>query len=473
MKHLSSIVMILAFVFILLYAGINLVHAGIPNPQNPTECIPCADMTSCPDSDCQAAENVIKRDHKKGRKEIIDFIGKSHGKDGVGGSGQFKKFEDWYGKRGGDGKFKSGFVPEHIIRAMQMMTEQLSAVAHQQVLATGNFFDALSKLKHHRKFQTLVSEAHKDYHPSRDFCNFGTNVRSLAHTDRLAHLNKQGLHKRQMARHLGTAPTINTGVAGAADLDDDRESRWKQFLEQYCDPRDNNHKPDISDTGLDAICTGHNAKRVNRDIDFTRLVEYPRTLDVNFTDGGAVPSADEEDVLALSNNLYGHDVLSRNVDEDLLRKKSSQEWYLALRTIAAKRGVAENSFNAIVALKAAGTTDVASTRDFLGAIIKELGITDDSEIYALIGENPSYYAQLELLAKKLYQNPDFYAELYDKPANVKRKSTALKAIELMVDRAIYESQLRREMATSILLSARLQSTFDNVNDSQGTSPTGK
>ena len=41
------------------------------------------------------------------------------------------------------------------------------------------------------------------------------------------------------------------------------------------------------------------------------------------------------------------------------------------------------------------------------------------------------------------------------PANVKRKGVALKAIELMLDRAIYESQLRQEMAMSVLLSAKL------------------
>ncbi|MCB1532128.1 MAG: hypothetical protein KDJ35_04575, partial [Alphaproteobacteria bacterium] len=67
-------------------------------------------------------------------------------------------------------------------------------------------------------------------------------------------------------------------------------------------------------------------------------------------------------------------------------------------------------------------------------------------------------------AKTIYQNPDFYANLYDKPANVARKGVALKAIELMLDRAIYESQLRREMATSVLLSTKLRGEVEAANE---------
>ena len=80
-----------------------------------------------------------------------------------------------------------------------------------------------------------------------------------------------------------------------------------------------------------------------------------------------------------------------------------------------------------------------------------------------LGEQPSYYAQLEVLAKKIYQNPDFFAGLYDSPANVARKGVAMKAIELMLDRAIYESQIRQEMLTSVLFSAKLRPAIREVN----------
>ena len=39
----------------------------------------------------------------------------------------------------------------------------------------------------------------------------------------------------------------------------------------------------------------------------------------------------------------------------------------------------------------------------------------------------------------------------------------MKAIELMLDRAIYESQIRQEMLTSVLLSAKLRHAIREVN----------
>jgi hypothetical protein len=84
-----------------------------------------------------------------------------------------------------------------------------------------------------------------------------------------------------------------------------------------------------------------------------------------------------------------------------------------------------------------------------------MGLDPESPYISESSADASYYAILEILAKKIYQNPTFFAELYDTPANVTRKSAAMDAIELMLDRAIYESQLRREMAISALLATRI------------------
>ena len=50
---------------------------------------------------------------------------------------------------------------------------------------------------------------------------------------------------------------------------------------------------------------------------------------------------------------------------------------------------------------------------------------------------------------------------------MKRKGAALKAIELMLDRAIYESQLRQEMAMSVLLATRLQKSVEETSSILG------
>ena len=70
-----------------------------------------------------------------------------------------------------------------------------------------------------------------------------------------------------------------------------------------------------------------------------------------------------------------------------------------------------------------------------------------------------------MLAKKLYQNPDFYRELYDKPENTRRKSVALSAINSMLDREIFDSQIRAEAMISQLLELKVQQAQDDVEDS--------
>lgn len=377
------------------------------------------------------------------------------------------------------GLLVSELFTRHVLPALMLMTEQMSAVAMQQTMIIGTFFDAKHQLETQRLFQELQAQAHKDYQPSEDFCYFGTNVRSLANTEAKGRNNAYILSRRQQARHLG-----QVNVGGARDADIDKANRWEQFTRFFCDPQDNNWlDSQATSSGLTFACgAGPNRTEfTNADVDFTRTIENPRTLAldrigflaVDFKNFGINPN--EQAIMALGNNLYGHDVLTRKLTESDLAQPAFQPLYLDLRSIAAKRSVAENSFNAIVGLKSAGTTRLSGSLDsaqgfqansdtgkFLGAILLELGIPED-EVDAYIGKRPSYYAQMELLTKKIYQNPDFFANLYDKPANIKRKSVALKALELMLDRAIYESQVRQEMVTSVLLSSRLREPFRETN----------
>ena len=141
--------------------------------------------------------------------------------------------------------------------------------------------------------------------------------------------------------------------------------------------------------------------------------------------------------------------------------------------------MAESSFNAIVGMKAQGSAaldgNTPRTREFMAAIMRDLGVGAElgnaedqaKHIYGIIGDNPSYFAQLEILAKRIYQSPSFFAGLYDKPVNVARKSAALSAIENMIDREIYESQLRQEMNMSVLLSTQLEAEFEKASSQIG------
>ena len=406
----------------------------------------------CPTVGSLAA--AIRQDHCEAEDMMLDHM-----------ANEFNAHRDW---------FTADFMIGHVIPAMQRFAEQMSLTAMNQTMNIGMFFDAKHQLETQRVFQELQVQAHKDYQPSQSFCSIGTAVRSMAHTEAAGRYTALALSRRQMARHLGQD---NSG--GAESVVDDKLQRFAQYRDYYCDPQDNNWL-EGGGTGMTAVCGedgGGETDRINIDIDYTRLIENRRVLDVYA--GSWIGAEDEIDVMSLGNNLYGHDVFTRGISAQNIENEDMAHRYLKLRSIAAKRSISENSFNAIVGMKSLGSTivtrggdgeDGVETWRYLGRILQDLGIPEDEVVeYLGIGNleeanaDLSHFAQLEVLAKKIYQNPNFYAGLYDTPANVKRKSAALKAIELMLDRAIFESQLRQEMAMSVLLSTRLQGSVEKIN----------
>lgn len=417
----------------------------------------------CVSSDCEAAAPLIPDFHNKpslpsqlGLLATDDYIMAVDLPGLTGWFANFRNYRTWLTTNGNPAEaFPDNFFRSYFLRGLAIFTEQMSAVALEQAMMIGQFFDAKHQLETQRLLQELQHQAHKDYVPSEDYCWFGTNIRSMVASEKVSRETRLALGQAQMQRHL----------AHGSNTFSDSTQRWGEFTSKYCDPRDNNWTARL--TGLASACgreTPPDAKKTNIDIDYARLVEEPRTIG----DGSV---GDLADVMALSKNLYGSDTLTRNLSKRFLLREQSQHLYMALRSIAAKRGVAENSFNAIVAMKTSGTSNKKDTPDkkpatakFLGALMQDLGVPT-KEIYVMLGDNPSYYAQLEILAKKIYENPDFYSNLYDTPANVLRKSAALKAIDLIVDREMYDSELRQEMMLSVWLTSGQGDNFRRVNDS--------
>ncbi|MCC6598820.1 MAG: hypothetical protein IT559_08525 [Alphaproteobacteria bacterium] len=379
---------------------------------------------------------------------------------------------------------------DNLLPALMMMANQLTAVAMQQTMIIGSFLDAKHQMETQRLLQTIRAKAHKDYHPSAGVCEFGSSVRSLAASERKAELTSHVLSQRSQDRHLG-----NVNTAAAAGASADKEGRLKQYREKFCDPADNNNgllglcehdqddNPGNSTRGAAAPggIGASNRERMNKDIDYVRTIDYPWTLNVDFSD--TTLTDHEEELLALSNNLYGSEVFKRmpainTENKPGTKLTAAQANYMDARALLAKRSVAENSFNAITSMKSAGT---ASSREFLESILKELGVTTNptttgniDEIRRLLGYNsndpagakigPSYNAQMEILTRKIYQNPDFYTNLYDKPANIARKEVAMQAIALMQKFDLFKSYLRAEANMSVLLELAVQDTQNDVEN---------
>jgi hypothetical protein len=355
-------------------------------------------------------------------------------------------------------KHRNWFIDElftkHVIPAMGMMSSQLTVIAIKQTQMIGGFFDAKHQLETQRLFQQLMAEAHKDYQPSEGLCEIGTNVRSLAASEKKSNLAHMTFANYIMGRQLRSADTA-AGSGGDADI----MNRIYNFKAKYCNKGDNSN-------GLNYLCAdgGNNKARMNKDIDFTRTIESKLTLDADFTNNATNASQpDKEDVFALSANLFAHEPLPAIAARLLAthdgKPRAMAKRYMDVRAIAAKRSVAQNSFSALVAERTSGDKEVAP---FLKKLVSELDI-QGKDVEIILGKEPSYFAQMEVLTKDLYQNPVFYTELYDKPANVLRKSAAIRAIALMQERDLYESQLRSEAVLAIMLETMLREEQTRVS----------
>lgn len=360
---------------------------------------------------------------------------------------EFKKHQVWMTDFfvGNTDKNKSA----GLLAAMQLMTAQLTNNAMMQVQAIGKFFDAKHQLETQRLFQILTLKAHKDYHPSEELCEVGTLSKSLSSSNRNTNTTSQLIAKQATDRQvLAKDKTAYNGVAS------DSNNRLVNFIKNFCNKNDNNGN-------LNLLCLKGNPKptQVNRDIDYASTVGSATTLDIDFQNN-AIRTDDEKAIIALSQNLFAHRVLPFISSNKLVLRdgtpsvKGAKNAYLNARAVMAKRSVAVNSFSSIAALKTKGNANAAP---FIYSLLKEMGGDDLTalEIQNEIGARPSYDAQMDVLTKKLYQRPEFYSELYDKPANVMRKNVALQAATLMQKRDLYQSYLRSEMTLAVMLETLL------------------
>lgn len=353
-----------------------------------------------------------------------------------------------------------------IVQPMMMMANQLSAVMMQQMQIIGSFFDAKDHMDATREFRHLVTQAHKEYHPSEQMCHFGSSVRSLSHSDEWAQMSKLGLNKI-LNDYYRNVEHMSSSEGAATDVG----ARLAKFKSVYCDPNDNSgsmwamcrgetYDPASPPTNSDSA---EDRNRYNKDIDYFRTLGKPLTLEVNFTNNEA--TSDEEDVIALAKNLYWPKAQGMP-DSGKFAEGFEEDYrlYLATRSIDTLYNLAHNSYINLVGMKSstADPLGIQSGPAYMKSMMQNFGLSDE-DIEEVMGADSSYYAQMEYLTKKLYQDPNFYTALYDKPVNVDRINVTLEAIQLMHGRDRFDSLLRQEMLVSALVEATLLSKVRDVN----------
>lgn len=352
------------------------------------------------------------------------------------------------------------FFKHHVMTAMMMMTEQLTTASMGQLFMIGAFFDAEIQLDTARKMQELTAKAHKDYQPSFQMCTIGTTAKNLGYSRRLGELAaltiNEGLMDRQTLHHRMAA-------AGGTGMDSVR--RWDYFIRNFCEPRNNG-------ASLRPLCIAPAQNpQVNIDVDYTRTIDHPLTVSSQFVNSNL--QGHEAGVFALGSNLYGADLIDFKADALFDRAMPYADEFMRVRSVLAKRSVAINSYANIAGMKTNGPRNMFRLRlQHMRFIMEQLGMSNTNEITQVLGGRPSYHAQMEFLTKKIYQRPEFYTNLYDKPANVDRTRAAMRAIGLMQRMDMYNSRLRSEMLLSVAAELGLIEEQSLIEDALADRPGG-
>jgi hypothetical protein len=364
-------------------------------------------------------------------------------------SQEFEDTIDW---------FVTTLWQENLYPAMITMSMELSAMSFMNQVAIGAMLDGVTTNKTQLEIHKLKISATRDQTPAVSMCKFASLSKSLAASDAKGRFNASFLAKRAIERQIGGKSTVdgNGITANTQELITpvtDHDTRFDQFLNLYCDPRDLHNG-----LGVHPNCSGD---RQNRDINYNMLVDTALTLNVDYTDN--VVTNDEVDIMAMASNLFSDELIERKFNQFSDEKKTPQ--YMKFRALMAKRNIAQNSFNTIVGLKSAGS----GASNFQMASVFN-AVTDGSaqalqetqelvfpDLYGSGNQpNPSYYAQMDFLTQKIFQDVSFFANLYDSPANVERQYATMQALGLMQRRESYESMVRSELLTSILLELEVE-----------------
>lgn len=314
-----------------------------------------------------------------------------------------------------------------IIKSMQKQSQQVTLNQKEAVIASGAKEDAVTANNHTRLHALSQSDKALSLTPDAALCRDASAVRTLVGVEAAATATQNEAAERLTAYHSYTA-----GSSAARGEGWEKEARINTARNLYIDPRD--HGGAVQ--GMD-VTEGGGQKRINNDLDFARMVGQPLTVDT--TRGGM------DDLMALSQNLYGNEMFY-DINPDRLNAQ-----LFDLRQIQAKRNVLLNSFMAQVGLKAKGHSDVTPQTI---AAFQQLGLPQAVIDRDLKGR-PSYYALMEVITKRQYQDANFYAGLIKNPAAQDRSAATMRAFTNMQMRDMVQSLQRQEVLYAMLLELRL------------------
>jgi hypothetical protein len=323
-----------------------------------------------------------------------------------------------------------------------------------QAAAVGAILDGYVSVVFQREMQVLAAESAHRYTPSVSMCKYPSVGKSMARASFAARAQSQIFAKYMQDYDMKHADSAGAMLSNHRDAD-----YIQKFRTRYCNAQQN------GTDGLKKFCAGAGANKqhVNHDINFPYFFSTLQGNKVNLIDAADLTDAasngnqslsdGEVDLFLLTHNLFNSNI--RQYPESIIKTTEGERAITDLRSLQAIRNVAKNSFATLVGNRASGSS--LGNNDQILQILQTVGATNVSENYGLSDKGGvSYDAIMEALTKKLYQDPAFYANLYDSPENVVRQKAAIKAIQLMQGWDVVKALHRREMLLSMLVEVKLR-----------------
>ena len=350
---------------------------------------------------------------------------------------------------------------ETVEPGLRALLSKISVTMQQQSATRGGFTDAAGNMNAITALQEGQAESARNYLPSEQLCRFASLSEGLGYNDVKRSTNQIQLATIGLKRNLGSeGAAAEDGSAG------DNRARRDVFIKEYCIP--NQGMTEMCGTSPTRIFGSvPRDQRYTRDVSYTRVIEDANTIDIDPV-AEINPTATNQDITTLAANLYGARQIANRFTRSQMGDADNYNAFLTTRAVAANRSVAENTYTTISAMKAKGS---AQPQPFMKALLTELGV-DANAAGGKLGPRPSYYAQMDFLTKKIYQDPVFYINLMEGKTNVSRQSAAMEGIEIMQDRDLYQSMRRSEMLMALLVELQsrdmMNKTIENIKTTSTT-----
>lgn len=330
---------------------------------------------------------------------------------------------------------------------LQLYSQQDTQTEIQAQNIRSTFADARNTNAYARTVQRQSAEMTMELMPDETTAQVACGVSDLPAAQQAAAATTTQISDSSAARRLGRSAGTS-GIAIASDMRD----RFDIFKRYFCNPegwggvlsnvcKDAGEAPDL-DIQFSAVDADKKPIGIGN--------RWTLDLDDNPADRS---TTDEVIVEAFRTNLFGNQLAARPT-RDQFAQTNTQLAYLNQRGLEAKRNVAEYSFNSYIGEKKKSEGGKGS-KEFLENTLKNLNLGNADEILERAGENPSYYAIMEVLGKKAYQSPDFYTNLTNLSPQVAQTHASVQAVGLMQMRDVYESLLRSEMILSLIVEMEL------------------